>query len=461
LDIPTFSSCIEITSSPQLLTPLTTPAVVFVCDYPPNVSSIAHDQSETVALHAQHPSPFNFTEALVEANGHCPVTIGQAGSLKRVFASLVQGRWREAGRQFGQWIQPQPLMAFFLHAGGGGLTGLQSKFQFALPCKMEIGSGDGTVATPGTQVPVTAHVTDLFGAPCQNANVHFLASAGGSVSASAALSDANGNANITWTIGAGANTLTASGFGIASPTNHGPRATLAGDFVAHSLAYGCVTPLCNFPAQTFDPFIPKYLNFEGIPDAATPTPADGASGVHLGIGALTFSATGTTDPIDSFGFGAGNYRAQLNLSPSDPLFSTGWSTSGFDDSAWPMATAPLNTAYPGCALYTGTPTVWNINTDVAVRKHFATSVTGTLTIQVRIDNDAQVFLDGVDITSLVVSGSGSYTAPFWVHEGCADSGNPVLVKASVAPGLHVLAIHGHDRGVAAFLDVKLDLTPSP
>jgi hypothetical protein len=291
IDLPVFGSCLSLTSNPTLTVNLTNPALVFVCDYPPDVSLIPHQQSEMVELHARH-SP-TFAEALVGADGHCPVSSVQTGSIKGMLASVLRGNWRAARRELVNLIQPEPLMAMFLHAGGGGLTGLQSDFQFALPAKMVPGQDGPLSGDAGYPISVRVKVTDLFGGPVGNANVNFaVLTGGGSVSPASARSDVNGIVEVLWTLGAspGSNTLRAFGVGLATSDVHGPRGP--GDFQPHSLLYGCGSPPCAFPAQGFDPFIPKYLDFAGLIDAQVPSPANGTGGVQLQTGAIVFTATG-------------------------------------------------------------------------------------------------------------------------------------------------------------------------
>ncbi|MEO8449319.1 MAG: hypothetical protein ABI647_05990 [Gemmatimonadota bacterium] len=481
VDLPTFGSCVSVTTNPALVNPLTNPAIVFVCDYPPDLSTLPHDQTDLVTLHGRHSA--TFTEALIEVDAHCPAGISMTPTIGRMLASVVHGEWRAAGRELAQLIQPKPLMAMFVHAGGGGLTKLQSEFQFALPCKMQTGQGDGAVAAPGATITATAVVTDLFGGPCKNAKVHFaVGSGGGSISASTAVSDANGLASVQWTLGpsAGTNTLNASGFGIASPATHGPRGP--GDFVAHSLSYGCGSPPCNTPAQTFDPFIPKYLDFDGIQDAQIPS----TDGIQLKNGTITFTATNAA-PVNLFGFGSGGYTYLKNVQfdPSNPRIgsgqigdvvvpSAGWFTPSFVPGAgWVSpATASFGSRLLACAINTTQAasadpvdhfvTAWKASTDILVRKSFSTTYAGTITLAVRIDNDLQIWLDGVNITpNAPATGGGGFNSPsgWWFHDGCADAANPVFVVTGVPAGSHLLAIRGHDFSGGSYLDVKADLAP--
>ena len=448
VDIPTFSSCVEITSVPQLTSPLTQPGIVFVCDYPPNVSGISHDQAELVTLHAKHDLPlFNYTEALVEANGNCPVVIGQTGTLKSMFANLINRRWRAAGYDLGNLIQPKPLMAaMFLHAGGGGVTALQSKFQFALPCKMEITAGNGLTVTPGTIVTATAHVTDLYGGPCKPgltpATVHFTGGVTANVNP-----DANGDASVQWTIGAGTNTLTATGFGLATAVDHGPRVA-PGDFQPHSVDYGI------FPAQTFDPFMPKYTQFRaGAPDAQTASPTDGTGGVKLKTGTLTFTATGIVPATLPLNYLSSNYLYKVVAQADEPSFPASFGSGGF-------AVGTAGFGSPGyCPLNTANPeghTDWPIGTDILVlRQVTVPSAPTTITLSVQIDNDVRIWVDGNEVTPSP-GGPTSASPGYYVHEGCPGNGlpGPIVVNIATA-GVHQIAIRGRDRGGLDYLDLQV------
>ncbi len=485
VDLPLFGSCVSVSSQPTNVS-FPNGALVFVCDYPPEVSSLPSGQDDLVLLHAQHTT---FTEALVEAPASCPVSSSMnQGSLKGLLASAWHGDWKQARRELVNMIQPEPLMAMFLHAGGGGVTGIQSEFQFALSAKMEIDQGNGGSATPGSTVTASVKVTDLFGAPVENAKVHFaIGSGGGSVSAAQVLSDANGISAVQWTLGTGAGpfTLIASGFGIASPTTNGPR-TASGDFQAHTLGYGCASPPCSFPAQTFDPFAPKAVDIEGQPDALVAAPQNGTGGATLQTGSVTFTKTATVvgEPMNVFGFGSAGYRFMNDIkfdginprTTPDATPHTGgsadppanWFTTGFDDSAAPWLQnqhAPFGSTFAGCAINSTVFSDWGIFTDGLFRKSFTTPYTGTLTIAVQIDNDLQIWLDGTNITANAPNTTqGGYAGVgigWWFHGNCANDGNPVFVVHGVPAGNHVLAIRGHDFGGATFMDAKVDLAPDP
>jgi hypothetical protein len=136
-----------------------------------------------------------------------------------------------------------------------------SDFQFALPAKMDyLNRGDANRTAPaGTALPTAVKVTDWDGNAVQGARVTFtepVAGAPGTI-VGTAISNADGVAQILWTIGPGSNTVVASGRGIAAQN--------------------------NYPGGTVKPF---------MPDISLPTNLQ--SPVALGIGKVTFTATGTT-----------------------------------------------------------------------------------------------------------------------------------------------------------------------
>jgi hypothetical protein len=75
-------------------------------------------------------------------------------------------------------------------------------------------------------------------------------------------------------------------------------------------------------------------------------------------------------------------------------------------------------------------------------------------IDLPIDNDIRVWLDGVEVTaSLTLNGaSPALVGGYLQREGCATKGQVVL--PSVTAGVHVLAIQGKDRGVASYFDAE-------
>ena len=102
-------------------------------------------------------------------------------------------------------------------------------------------------------------------------------------------------------------------------------------------------------------------------------------------------------------------------------------------------------------------TSWGIGTAseptyVLVRKDFYVPAgTTSATIQILVDNDVQVFLNGTDVSD------GLRT-----HEGCANDSPvaPFVVNApTLVAGVNKLAIIAKDRGGQSYFDVKVTLAP--
>ena len=417
IDLPVFGSCLTITTDP-VLTSLTNPAVVSVCDAPfdPDLSSLTLSQKEQVTLHQWDAGSPATVKALPEATPSCPVVVGSLGSrIKGVLAHLRQGEWKAAGRGLARLVGPQQLYA--INLGGGGKVGGFSDFQFALPAKMEIVPPNDVTVAPGTVVTATVKVTDLFGAPVVGARVHF---SGGTTATITTIT--GGIASTPWTINLGSNQLIAKGFGIAGPSSNGPR-------------------------DGTDPFIPTQT---GLPFGEA---ANGPQ-VTVGTGELTFTATGLID------YGSTGYSYLQTTSLPE-----GWQLAGFNEAGF--STGGIAgfgfDGGDGCTLNlpATTKTAWSPSTNMLLRKSFTTSYAGTITVGVAIDNDVQVFVDDVDITASVMP---LLPAPVFldgavVHEGCAQLDSFTFTKLNVPAGPHLLAIRGVDRGGSTYLDARVSLAP--
>jgi hypothetical protein len=436
-DLPTFGSCVRVTADPPLPpSGLTIPASVFVCDLHVVLGTdvLDDDQSDRITLHRLDAGPV--MTALPHAPG-CPVQTVDAGwSVKGILKDLVAAKWKSAGDQLATMLGPKPAYAMFLHVGGGGTTKGFSDFQFALPCKLGKAAGDNQTAQPGTTLPVdpTVLVSDLGGAPCRRARVTF-ATAAGSVAPPSFVTGPDGLAHAAWTLPStsGLKTMTASGRGLAGDDFNGPRTGV-------------------------DPFQPIQTPFD-LTDVLAEVP--------VVTGSVTFNATGQFLPVDIFGFGSGGYTYLAGTigegGTPRPTPAPGWQNVVFTPTGWTTGgTAAFGGSYGGCAINSSFASPFLVNTDLFVRKVFDTPYAGTLTLAVRIDNDAQVWLDGVNITS-----TGSSTNPetskllegWWIHDYCADDAAPTFTKTGVAAGSHTLAIWAHDRGAVGYLDVKVSLAP--
>jgi hypothetical protein len=443
-DLLRFGSCVRVLANPGLTAPLNVPAEVWVCDS--GINSSSSDQLKRVTMH-RYDAPN--TMALEHAHDQCAPSISDAGySLKGVVAELLSGRFRSAGKQLRGVLGPRPLHATaVLDVGAGGETDGFSDFQLLLPAKMAKCGGDGLTVLAGSVISPKVCVTDLAGEPVVGATVHF-STTDGSVypqSVVTTLSAGEAVATAAWTISTtpGPNLLVASGNGIAVAGNDGPRGV-------------------------FDPFQP-------FPYAGPPTPESGTplGAVDVTTGTETFNVTGVPE-VSIFGFGAAGFNfLDIGLGADDAgdlgiatfaVPPTGWQTIGFVVPAgWTTnASAPFGA---GCGTTPASP--FPLNHDLLIRRTFTTAQSGTVEITVRIDNDAQIWLDGVNISASGVgndalqSNGSSVEDDWWIHDGCADTppDNIVFKKLFVPAGTHTLAVWAHDRGSVGFFDVKVTLKP--
>ncbi len=416
IDLPTFGSCLRINTLPVLAQPLVDPATVFVCDYPPDLSSLTHAQGERVTLHRLKANAV--VEALPHAPAACPTPSASIGDrLNGMVRYLASRRWRAAGEQLAGLIGPAPLHA--IDRGGGGRTLGFSDFQFALPGKLEIVSGNGQAAPSGTTLAVnpTVKVTDIAGDPVAGATVRFAGT--GSVGSPVVVTDAAGMAFTNWTVVTGANQLSASGRGIAGTDFNGPRPG--------------VDPFMSIQ-DPFDPGVLSPLN-----------PVD------LLTGSVTFAATGIAPASLPMGPLATNYFYKVVAFGADPTFPAG-GLAGFS-----LGNAGFGTANSGCDLNASVATNWPLNTDILVKKAFTVPAAAAIRIGIAIDNDVRVFLDGVEITSTSQPfPEGGLVDGYLRHEGC-PSANTWVFTRNVTAGVHELAIRGRDRGGQAYLDVSVTL----
>jgi hypothetical protein len=134
---------------------------------------------------------------------------------------------------------------------------------------------------------------------------------------------------------------------------------------------------------------------------------------------------------------------------------TGFEVPFYNDNLFSIGNAGFGTYYSG-PLYTPeyVKTIWPLNTDLLIRKEFELPADASnLIISIAIDNDAQVFVNGI-----IISGG-------WVkHSGLAERDSFVFqVPASIlVPGTNLIAVRGHDYGGASYFDLQLtaDITES-
>ena len=126
----------------------------------------------------------------------------------------------------------------------------------------------------------------------------------------------------------------------------------------------------------------------------------------------------------------------------------GFEQPDFDDSAFALGDGGFGTPEGGCELNNSddVSTAWELGTDILVRKEFELPPGATdLVVNVAIDNDVHVFINGHDI-------SGGLQA----HDGCPSRDSLIFaVPDSVLNlGTNLLAVRARDRGVLAYLGVK-------
>ena len=166
--------------------------------------------------------------------------------------------------------------------------------------------------------------------------------------------------------------------------------------------------------------------------------------IFLLTATLSMTAMATEDTV-VIPYGDSGYKYKI----IDKDESDDFTTFNFDDSEFASGIAGFGSIYSGCVLTDEqyVKTEWPVNTYIAVRKELNLPAgTSNMKISVAIDNDVQIFVNGVDISN------GMQT-----HEGCPSLGSFVFeVDDSILlEGTNLIAIKGRDRGTASFLDIKV------
>jgi len=151
-------------------------------------------------------------------------------------------------------------------------------------------------------------------------------------------------------------------------------------------------------------------------------------------------AQGTLEVVP---YQAAGYRFKVyspGTVPSD------YGSETFDDSAFSTGDAGFGSG-GGCPLQPTVATTWPVDTDLVVRKAFNLPAGSTnLRVMVSIDNDVEVFLNGVNISGGLV-----------VHEGCStlDEFRFAAPDSLLRVENNLLAVRAVDRGVESFLDLRV------
>lgn len=148
----------------------------------------------------------------------------------------------------------------------------------------------------------------------------------------------------------------------------------------------------------------------------------------------------------------------------------GFETPGFDDSGeeWSTGGAPFweDPGTANCPIINPDPrgTTWtaadagvvpaNRATEILLRKHFTLPQNASnVTVAIAIDNDVQVWVNGVDVSSGIQQ-----------HEGCATEDSflfSVGIGDVTVPGVNLLVVRGIDRGVMSYVDAQVTYLGDP
>ncbi|MBZ0270331.1 hypothetical protein K8I85_19435 [bacterium] len=165
------------------------------------------------------------------------------------------------------------------------------------------------------------------------------------------------------------------------------------------------------------------------------------------VGAIASCVLGGTP---SSAFDIVPYESQgwryLQVFPGDPL-GDAFMAPGFDDSSWGIGQAAFGNLAQSCPLNSTVHTPWGGNLGLLLRRSFAASSNSPVTVYYAIDNVADIWVNGV----LVSSAS---------HSGCASLDDySVGVPANVLnEGANLLAVRAIDTGYVSYFDARVEGT---
>ena len=235
-----------------------------------------------------------------------------------------------------------------------------------------------------------------------------------------------------------------------NPVKQVPEETTPSFIIGAGTASECQTGIVGSTESNWlGDFAKAGWNKVGRPLASLFAPQPAYAAVVARAGSLG----GRTKNFSNFGwaelgldYGSDGYRYMENP-PS------GFESPIFDDSGWAVGGAPFwdNTGFTGCPAITPAPgvgTTWTLNTDIVLRRSFVLPAGATnVRVEAAIDNDIQVWINGVEVSSGVET-----------HEGCATEGffnASVNIGDLTVPGVNLLVVRGVDRGVMAYVDAQV------
>jgi len=186
--------------------------------------------------------------------------------------------------------------------------------------------------------------------------------------------------------------------------------------------------------------------------AEFPPPPLGGS-VGIAGNPVVFAAVGG----DILPYQATGYRYLAGAADHDQ----GFEVPSFNDGAWAVGQggfADHTPQNPYCPIDAEANSPWASQpppTDMLLRHGFTlpSGYSGDLKVGVAIDNDIEIWVDGNNVT-----GTG-----FVTHEGCATRDSFIFTipnsALSTSTMNHVIAVRARDRGVAAYVDIRLYVPP--
>ncbi len=168
-----------------------------------------------------------------------------------------------------------------------------------------------------------------------------------------------------------------------------------------------------------------------------------ATVLHLGAGGSTGAFSDFQFALEApglpIGYGSDGWSYQIGGS-----VASGWQTGPLFPS---FGTGGFGEDHSGCSLIqSGTHTSWpSGNTSLYLRRNFSLEEAATVRIGVAVDNDVEIYVDGVDV------GPG-----LLVHDNCPTLDSFVRT-VPLSAGVHQVAIRAVDRGGSSYFDASITI----
>ncbi|MEO7218959.1 MAG: hypothetical protein ABI026_12255 [Gemmatimonadaceae bacterium] len=410
---------------------LATPVLVAGCiatpqgDAPPSSVDLAHNVGAGIEILPKQQVSFLLCGGTALA------------SQPSAFELASNGEYGKAIKRIGTSVVDlfTPTQAYASAAGIGGLTRNFSPFG-------------------GVDTTVVMKLTAGFPAQPQ------LAPAGSNVAAAptALIETINGHTPLG---GASVTMMVATGGGSIGPSTNASRVTTT------TLTSDGTTGVAGVPNWTLGAGPANTVTASGsftLPAIVSGLPVIGAeagAGIVVTGNPLAFTATSTdVVPYQATGYqylaGAVGLEPGFEKSTYSAPVGANWQTGQAA-----FGSSNLNGSCP--ALVSTVVSPWANNpggsSDMLLRKSFTLPAwwTGSLSVGIAVDNDFMAYVDGTNVTPTNVS-SYDPSSGFVTHEGCAAR-DSFIFPITPGGGTHTLAIRARDRGMAAYVDTKIGVTP--